>query len=176
MTNEKRRGVFHFDCNIDCRFSHLGDSTLVLRRFVHVADFGNVPCSLAGFGVRPPSGGRESGHAEEQEHHNYRKGGPGNCEQTFHAFLEESRVQPANMHSVTSSFDAPRAQEDAAAAQEFTSYVETPPYPLLQSVGNVMYINSPSRSICRTIGLPGLISSSLERRKSKLMTGVPLTP
>ncbi len=158
------------------QLSRLGRSASLIFCFHHVADFGNVPCALAGFGVRPPSGGRESGHAEEQEHHNYRKGGPENCEQTFHAFLEESRVQPANMHSVTSSFDAPRAQEDAAAAQEFTSCAGTPPYPLLQSVGNVVYINSPSRSICRTTGMPGLISSSLERRKSRLMTGVPLTP
>jgi len=59
-------------------------------RFCHVADFGDVPCALAGFGLILSSGYRESGHSDDQEHNAYRKGGPGNCEQTFHAFLEES--------------------------------------------------------------------------------------
>jgi len=69
------------------RLSHAASMTFCLY---HVAGFGDVPCAFAGSGVRLPSGDRESGHADEQKHDTYRKRGPGNCVQTFHAFLEES--------------------------------------------------------------------------------------
>ncbi len=68
MTNETRRGVFHFDRNIDCCFSYLGDSTLVLRRFVHAAGFGRVPRSAAGMEARPPGGDRQTDHPDQQQH------------------------------------------------------------------------------------------------------------
>ena len=76
--------------DIVSQFSRPGHTAFMTCRLYHVADFGDVPCAFAGSGVRLPSGDRESGHADEQEHDTYREGEPGNCVQTFHAFLEES--------------------------------------------------------------------------------------
>ncbi len=76
--------------DIVSQFSWLSHAASMTFRFYHAADFGDVPCAFAGSGVRLPSGDRESGHADEHEHDTYREGEPGNCVQTFHAFLEES--------------------------------------------------------------------------------------
>jgi hypothetical protein len=85
-----RRGGFDFRRNSVCGFSRVGDSTLVLLRFGHVAGFGSVPRSAADMEARPPGGDRESGHPNQQQHDASYKKPPVARDDSLHVFAEGS--------------------------------------------------------------------------------------
>jgi len=71
-------------------FSRMGDGTLLLLRFGHVAGFVSVPRRAAGLKARPPGGGRKSDHANQQEHDASHKNAPVRGDDSLHAFVGKS--------------------------------------------------------------------------------------
>ena len=71
-------------------FSRIGDGTLMLLRFGHVAGFVCVPRPTGGLKTRPPGGGRKSDHANQQAHDASHKNGTIAGDDSPHAFAEDS--------------------------------------------------------------------------------------
>ena len=90
VRNITRRRGFGFRHNNLGGFSRIGDGTLLLLRFRHVAGFVSVPRPAGGLKARPPGGGRKSDHANQQEHDASHRNSPIAGDDSLHAFVEKS--------------------------------------------------------------------------------------
>jgi hypothetical protein len=75
-------------------FSCLGHRHLMPLQFGHVASFVSVPRPATGSKAWLPAGGRESNHADQQEHDAGDKGLSVMRDDSLHASVEESRKSP----------------------------------------------------------------------------------
>ena len=95
-----RRWSFGLRHNHLSGFSRMGDGTLLLLRFGHVAGFVSVPRPAAGLKTRPPGGGRKSDHANQQEHNASHKNAPVRGDDSLHAFVGMSQSSPWNIQHI----------------------------------------------------------------------------